>query len=105
MILASTNNLNSAIVKAKDLLEATSQKQASASLSLQESLKHQSELFEKLVSASDKLSTLSSNLSQSDWPSLLKGSGPVSHLLHPASLFPSFNASALVKVQYCTILQ
>jgi hypothetical protein len=66
MILASPNNLNSAIVKAKDLLEATSQKQASASLSLQESLKHQSELFEKLVSASDKLSTLSSNLSQSD---------------------------------------
>jgi hypothetical protein len=100
------DSLNSTIASAKSFLDATSQKQAAATLNLQEVAKHHSELANSLADSSTKFTQASNprNLSDSEWPLPFMSNAPHPHSTHPASLLSSSSPASLVKVQQHTLL-
>ena len=80
--------LNNAVNATKTFLDAVAQKQATELLSLQESIKQQSELIKSLTDASEKAALVAnpSSLADSAWPPL-PASGRVA--FNPGLPFPS----------------
>jgi hypothetical protein len=98
------DDFKSSITKAKDFLDATSQKHASELLNLQELTKGNTDLSKSLADTSEKIGQVSNprNLSDTDWP-LSHPGNPTPRSTHLASLVPS-SSPAIAKIQQCTIL-
>ena len=83
------SKLSDSIEVAKNFLDATSQQQASELVSLQESVKLQTDIAKSLADSSEKISIASDpkSLANADWPPLAStGNNNMAHQLHPASL-------------------
>ena len=80
--------LSDSIMVAKNFLDATSQQQASELVSLQESVKLQTDMVKSLTDSSEKISITSDpkSLANADWPPLASTGNNMAHQLHPASL-------------------
>ena len=82
------SKLSDSIVVTKNFLDATSQQQAFELVSLQESVKLQTDIVKSLADSSEKISLAldPKSLANTDWPPLASIGNNTAHQLHPASL-------------------
>jgi hypothetical protein len=85
-LIEPVDKLNNSVIAAKDFLDATTQKQASELLSLQESIKQHADLVKSFTESSEKFAQSSIPRGRADaaWPPLSGVNPPVSTQGHPA---------------------
>lgn len=105
-LFESISNINSALIKSKEYIDATTTQQASAILNIQEAATKQSEIIEKLATTTDKITATAAanprNLTSNNWP-FLSSNAPSKPSVPSAHYNSKFSAEH-VKIQQRLIL-